>query len=67
LCAGCLIEPFGYQQMSLQFCVFARSGNDLPDRFDARRMNGHGPLFSIDPNADRISYASVFHGPEFAR
>jgi hypothetical protein len=30
-------------------------------------MNGYGPLFSFDPSADGISYASVFHWSEFAR
>jgi hypothetical protein len=60
-------QPFVYQRMSLQFRLFTWSGHDLPGFFNARRMNGHGPLFSFDPSADGISYASVFHWIEFAR
>ena len=51
--------------MSLQFRLFTWSGHDLPGLFDAGRMNGYGPLFSFDPSADGISYASVFHWNEF--
>jgi hypothetical protein len=60
-------QPFVYQEMSLQFRLFTGSGHDLPGLFNAGRMNGYGPLFSFDPSADGISYASVFHWSEFAR
>jgi len=48
--------------MSLQFCRVTWSVNDPASHFNARRVNGYGPLFSFDPRADGISYASVFHG-----
>jgi len=50
-----------YHRMSLQFCFFTRSGDYSPDYFNARRMNGDGPLFSLDPYADRVSYAPILH------
>jgi hypothetical protein len=47
--------------MSVQFCVFTSPGNYLARHFNARGMNGYRPLFPLDPSADGISYASVFH------
>jgi len=47
--------------MSLQFRLLTRSKNDLSVPFDALRMNGNVPFFSLDSRADSVSNASVFH------
>ena|ERR1700691_1885268 len=47
--------------MSVRFCVFTRPDNEPPGHFNVIRMNGNISLFSLDPNADGISDASVFH------
>ena len=49
----------------MQFCIFARSENSLPLDFDSLMINGHKPLPSLNPHANRISYASVFHSIKF--
>ena len=59
--AWVFFEPFVYQEMSLQFCSLAWPDNDLTGHFNAPRMNSDRPLLSLDPNADRIPYASVLH------
>jgi hypothetical protein len=47
--------------MSLQFRLLTRSKNDLSVPFDALRMNGNVPFFSLDSRANSVSNASVFH------
>ena len=56
-----LFQPAVYHRVSAQFRTLTRSSNDLPGHFNARRMNGDVPLFALDPSADGISDASVFH------
>jgi hypothetical protein len=58
---GVLFQPSVYHGTRLQFCVFPSPSNDLPGHFNTCGMNGHVPLFSLDPNADGVSYAFVFH------
>jgi len=41
--------------------MFTWPSYELSHNFDACRMDGDGPLFSLDPYVDSISYASVFH------
>ena len=38
-----------------------RPDDDPPLHLDAHRMNGDGPLLSLDPSADRVSYPPVVH------
>jgi hypothetical protein len=60
-----LFQPIVYHRASLAFCVATRSDYDPPLHLDARRMNGDGPLLSLDPSAEGVSYAPVLHGLEF--
>jgi|SRR5580692_7159085 hypothetical protein len=60
LLRGVPFQPNFYLGASQQFGISTWSSNDLCG-FNARRINGHGPLFSLDPTADSKSYASVFH------
>jgi hypothetical protein len=54
-------QPSVYHGARLQFCFLAWSADDLPLHLDARRMNGDGPLLSLDASADGVSYPPVFH------
>ena len=56
-----LFQPIVYQGARLQFCLPARSDDDPSLHLDAHRMNGDGPLLSLDPSADRVSYPPVLH------
>jgi hypothetical protein len=58
-------QPSVYHGARLQFCFLAWSADDLPLHLDARRMNGDGPLLSLDPSADGVSYAPVLHRVKF--
>src|ERR1700680_1322572 len=63
--AWSVFQPTFYHGASLQFCFLAWSADDPPLHLNARRMNGDGPLLSLDPRADRVSYAPVFHRVKF--
>jgi hypothetical protein len=69
ICLWCLrrvlFQPIIYHVASPQFCVLARSIDDPPFRLDARRMNGDGPLVSLNSCTEGVSYASVIHGIGF--
>jgi hypothetical protein len=58
-------QPSVYHGARLQFCFLAWSADDLPLHLDARRMNGDGPLLSLDASADGVSYAPVLHRVKF--
>ncbi len=55
-------QPSVYHGTSLHFCLLTRSANDPSSDFHARRMNCHGPLSPLDPGANGVSDAFVFHG-----
>jgi hypothetical protein len=55
------LQPSIYHGASLQLCLFAQPKTKPRRRFDAGRMNSHGPLLPLGPNADRISNTSVLH------
>jgi hypothetical protein len=55
------VEPGIYHGMGVQFCFLTRSNNDLSGQFDAVRMNGNVPFFSLDSHANGVSNSSVFH------
>jgi len=50
-----------YHEMRLKFRVSARSETFFPSYFDPPRVNGHEPLPSLNPRAERVSYSPVFH------
>jgi hypothetical protein len=68
-----LILVFAWSAFSAN-CLSTREPAILPLRviriqpplhLDARGMNSHVPLLSLDPSADDVSYAPVLHGVKF--
>src|SRR5690348_14998160 len=59
--AAMAIVPGAGNCISLPLCLFATSEAKPRTRFDARRMNSHGPLSPFGADANRTSNAFVLH------
>ena len=58
---GMSFQPSIYHGASLSLCLFATPEAKPGRRFDAGRMNSHGPPPPFGPDADRISNAFILH------